>query len=136
MLLRTAFGIPAQVALSALAATPSGSGMFGREGLRVVGTFRLTKKQLRAAEFTWLREPRWQPLPLPATVSSLPFPPEEVLAAAGSTGLYQCFLGVWRTGQSFEHYPCSAPPSKFDQYRIAVFVPRLREIIAVAKNYY
>jgi len=134
--LRADFGIPPQVALSSLAATPKSAGWFGREGLRVVGRFQLSAQQVREAESTWLRAPRWQPLPLPGAISTLRPPPEDLLGHGGAPGLYQCFVGVWRTGQSFAPYPCSAPPPKFDEYRVAVFVPQRGEIVAVAKNYY
>ena len=110
--------------------------MFGREGLRIVGRFRLAGQQLNVAQSSWLRRPPWQPLPLPDAVSLLRFAPEEVLGDAAGPGVYQCSLGVWRSGQTFDRYPCSTPRSKIDQYRVAVFLPLRGEIIAVMKNYY
>ena len=134
--LRDELGIPSEIALSKITSTPAKGGTFGREGLRIVATFRLTAAQAHVAEATWIHAPDWHSLPLPATVSSFRFPPVEAVGEASGVGFYRCHVGVWRTGEIYDRVACTAPPDKFDQFRIAVFDPTTSQLTVVAQNYY
>lgn len=133
--LRADLAIPADVALASLRTTPGAGGTFGREGLRIVATFKLTPAQLGAYRAHAAAAPEWAPLPLPADVDGFREPPIEV-SAAGAKGWGFCRVSIYHTGAPWEHLPCAKARFRFDQYRIAVLDEDAAEIVVVYKNYY
>jgi hypothetical protein len=126
--------IPDGATLVSLTADPITGGTFGREGLRIVATFRLPPSESAAYEMSRSGMPGWAPLPLPGEASRFPSPPIEL--PTPTTGLGFCQTGVWASGTTFTPHPCAPPPADFDQYRTAVLDTATGELTAVFKNYY
>jgi hypothetical protein len=137
--IREAFSIPPEVKLVSLWRSSDQPGTFGREGLRMVGEFRLTDQQKEDFVRRAISH-GWKSLPIPKNIYRFRKPPVE-LPKDGQEGL--CFCSVWVNGlwvdgkkQESRTLGCEDAPERFDHYRMGLLDIGAGKIIVVYQNYY
>lgn len=144
--LRQEFSIPATAKTVSLWRNLDQPGTFGREGLRLVGKFQLSREELEKFMQESTRQ-GWKPSPLPTNVETFRSPPQE-LPQNIPNGMSFCsvwFYGGWVNGQKKEDktVACEDLPRKpefsakeFHHYRAGVLDARSGDMVVVLQNYY
>jgi hypothetical protein len=135
MTLRRDWTLPADASMVELRAAPPVGGTFGREGLRIVATFRISKPTMEA----WLKSFRpkdWKPLPLDPGILNLEAAPSEIPTKV-TAGHYLCDVRPFGSPlPSFAPFSPGTPLGRLAAYRIAVADPASGLIVIVEKRHY